>query len=108
MFSLLCRYLEANLRFHACKFCGKLFGVTGGLQTREYCSRVIPGSEKTCKEMGSVRLYEKKIFSEPAIKEYKRSYKAHNARVRYGTMTKAEFTAWSEGSACKARSLRSR
>ena len=25
---LLCRYLEANLRFHACKFCGKLFGVT--------------------------------------------------------------------------------
>ena len=92
---LLCRYLEANLRFHACKFCGKLFGVTGNYK-QEYCSRVIPGSEKTCKEMGSVRLYEKKIFSEPAIKEYKRSYKAHNARVRYGTMTKAEFTAWSK------------
>lgn len=92
---LLCRYLEANLRFHACKFCGKLFGVVGNYK-QEYCSRLIPGSEKTCKEMGSVRLYEKKIFSEPAIKEYKRSYKAHNARVRYGTMSKAEFSAWSK------------
>jgi len=90
---LLCRYLEANLRFHACKFCGKLFGVTGNYK-QEYCSRVIPGSEKTCKEMGSVRLYEKKIFSEPAIKEYKRSYKAHNARIRYGLMTREEFDKW--------------
>ena len=90
---LLCRYLEANLRFHTCKFCGKLFGVTGNYK-QEYCSRVIPGSEKTCKEMGSVRLYEKKIFSEPAIKEYKRSYKAHNARIRYGLMTREEFDKW--------------
>ena len=46
--------------------------------------------------MGSVRLYEKKIFSEPAIKEYKRSYKAHNARIRYGLMTREEFQAWSK------------
>ena len=90
---LLCRYLEANLRFHACKFCGKLFGVVGNYK-QEYCSRVIPGSEKTCKEMGSVRLYEKKIFSEPAIKEYKRSYKAHNARIRYGLMTREDFDKW--------------
>lgn len=90
---LLCRYLEANLRFHTCKFCGKLFGVTGSYK-QEYCSRVIPGSEKTYKEMGSVRLCEKKIFSEPAIKEYKRSYKAHNARIRYGLMTRDEFDKW--------------
>ena len=55
---------------------------------------MISGSEKTCKEMGSVRLYEKKIFSEPAIKEYKRSYKAHNARIRYGLMTREEFDKW--------------
>ena len=91
---LLCRYLDMNLRFRTCKFCGKLFGVTGNYKS-EYCSRVISGSEKTCKEMGSVRLYEKKIFSEPAIKEYKRSYKAHNARIRYGLMTREEFDKWS-------------
>ena len=28
----------------------------------------------------------------PATREFTRSYKAHNARVRYGTMTKAEFS----------------
>jgi hypothetical protein len=98
---LLCRYLEVNLRFRTCKFCGKLFGVTGNYKP-EYCSRVISGSEKTCKEMGSVRLYEKKIFSEPAIKEYKRSYKAHNARIRYGLMTREEFDRW----AAEARAKR--
>ena len=75
---LLCRYLEANLRFDACKFCGKLFGVTGNYK-QEYCSRVIPGSEKTCKEMGSVRLYEKRSSASRPSREYKRSYKAHNA-----------------------------
>lgn len=91
---LLCRYLDMNLRFRTCKFCGRLFGVTGNYKS-EYCSRGISGSEKTCKEMGSVRLYEKKIFSEPAIKEYKRSYKAHNARIRYGLMTREEFDKWS-------------
>lgn len=67
----------------------------------EFCDRLIDGSAKTCKEMGSLRLYEKRKLEEPAIKEYKRSYKAHNARVRYGTMTKAEFTAWSKEARAK-------
>lgn len=37
----------------------------------------------------------------PATREFTRSYKAHNARVRYGTMTKAEFTAWSKDARAK-------
>jgi hypothetical protein len=45
--------------------------------------------------MGSFRLYEKRTLENPTIKEYKRSYKAHNARIRYGTMTREEFSAWS-------------
>lgn len=32
----------------------------------------------------------------PAIREYKRSYKAHNARIRYGLMTREEFSRWSK------------
>lgn len=27
--------------------------------------------------------------------EYKRSYKAHNARIRYGLMTREQFNNWS-------------
>ena len=62
----------------------------------EFCDRLIDGSTKTCKEMGSLRLYEKRKLEELAIKEYKRSYKAHNARIRYGIMTKDEFSQWSK------------
>jgi len=86
--------LRLPLPIHKCKNCGRYFVMTGNI-TQDYCTRLMEGSEKTCKEMGSVRLYEKKIFSEPAIKEYKRSYKAHNARIRYGLMTREEFDKWS-------------
>ena len=92
---ILAEYIRRNLRFRICKFCGRYFGIMGNTRL-EFCDRLIDGSTKTCKEMGSLRLYEKKIFSEPAIKEYKRSYKAHNARIRYGIMTREEFNAWSQ------------
>ena len=62
----------------------------------EFCDRLIDGSAKTCKEIGSLRLYEKRKPEEPAIKEYKRSCKAHNARIRYGLMTREEFNTWSQ------------
>ena len=97
---ILAEYIRRDLRFRVCKFCGRYFGIMGNTRL-EFCDRLIDGSTKTCKEMGSLRLYEKRKLEEPAIKEYKRSYKAHNARVRYGTMTKAEFTAWSKEARAK-------
>ena len=54
------------------------------------------GSEKTCRQMGAVVQYQSRQMKNPAAREFTRSYKAHNARVRYGTMSKAEFTAWSK------------
>ncbi len=30
----------------------------------------------------------------PATREFTRSYKAHNARIRYGLMTREEFDKW--------------
>lgn len=92
---LLCRCLRENLRFHTCKYCGRYFPV-GGDSRLEYCDRLIAGSKKTCKEIGSLRLYEKRKAENPAVREYKRSYKAHNARIRYGIMTREEFSAWSK------------
>ena len=45
--------------------------------------------------------YQSRQMKNPATREFTRSYKAHNARVRYGTMTKAEFTAWSKDARAK-------
>lgn len=92
---VLSEYIRRNLRFRTCKFCGRYFGITGNARV-EFCDRLIDGSKKTCKEIGSVRLYDKRALGNPAIREYKRSYKAHNARIRYGLMTKDEFKAWSK------------
>ncbi|MEG2187943.1 MAG: DUF6076 domain-containing protein, partial [Clostridia bacterium] len=91
---VLAEYLRKDLHFRICKYCGRYFGITGNPKT-EFCDRLIDGSTKTCKETGSFRLYEKRKLENPAVRDYKRSYKAHNARIRYGTMTREAFSAWS-------------
>ena len=87
--------LRLPLPIHKCKNCGRYFVVTGNI-TQDYCTRLMEGSEKTCRQMGAVVQYQSRQMKNPATREFTRSYKAHNARVRYGTMTKAEFTAWSK------------
>ena len=95
------KYLLEKVRFRKCKYCGRYFGVTTK-HNPDYCDRMVGATNKTCKEIGPLRLYEKRKLDDPAIRVYKRSYKAHNARVRYGLMTKEEFSRWSE----KAREKR--
>ena len=87
--------LRLPLAIHKCKNCGRYFVVTGNI-TQDYCMRWMEGSEKTCRQMGAVVQYQSRQMKNPATREFTRSYKAHNARVRYGTMAKAEFTAWSK------------
>lgn len=87
--------LRLPLPIHKCKNCGRYFVVTGNI-TQDYCTRLMEGSEKTCRQMGAVVQYQSRQMKNPAAREFTRSYKAHNARVRYGTMSKAEFTAWSK------------
>lgn len=91
---MLVSYIKYSINFRKCKYCGKYFGIVGNYNT-EYCTRAASQTGKTCRDLGSFRIYEKRIFENPVIKEYKRSYKAHNARVSKGTMTRDEFNAWS-------------
>ena len=92
--------LRLPLPIHKCKNCGRYFVVTGNI-TQDYCTRLMEGSEKTCRQMGAVVQYQSRQMKNPATREFTRSYKAHNARVRYGTMSKAEFTAWSKTARAK-------
>ena len=87
--------LRLPLPVHKCKNCGRYFPVTGNI-TQDYCNRTIEGSDKTCRQMGAVLQYQQRQMQHPAKKEFSRSYKAHNARVRYGTLSKEDFTAWSK------------
>lgn len=101
IYFLISRCLQEEIRMKTCKYCGLLFPVTDNYGA-EYCNRLIDGSTKTCREIGSVRLYEQRILVDPIMQAYKRSYKTHNARIRYGYSTKEEFTAWSK----EARAMR--
>lgn len=92
---VLTKCLQHNVHFRSCKFCHRYFAVTGNPKTK-FCSRLIEGSRKTCKEMGFSRLYAKQVAEQDVGREFRRSYKAHNARVRHGTMTREEFSAWTQ------------
>ena len=87
--------LRLPLPIHKCKNCGRYFVVTGNI-TQDYCTRLMEGSEKTCRQMGAVVQYQSRQMKNPATREFTRSYKAHNARIRYGLMTREEFQAWSK------------
>lgn len=94
-------YLKQGVCFKVCKNCGRYFAVTGSMNA-EYCDRKIEGSQKTCRQMGAVRVYQQKQMKDPILRLYNRAYKTHNARIRYGRMTREEFLEWS----IRARALR--
>ena len=93
-------YLRRAIRFKRCRLCRKLFAAVDGTRTK-YCNRKY-SDKKTCRDIGAVREYQKKILSNPVTRAYNRAYKTHNARIRYGTMTKDEFRIW----AAEAKRLR--
>ena len=92
-------YMTEDVTFRPCKSCGRYFAASG---KAEYCNRLMDGSRKTCREMGAMRLYESNKMKNPALRAYTKSYKTHNARIRYGTLTREQFAAWS----VEARAMR--
>ena len=99
------RYLQSQVIMKPCKYCGRYFTVRGNYAS-EYCDRPIEGSSGTCKEMGAVKIYDRKKNEDPIDRAYKRSYKTHYARIKYGLMTKDEFTAWSIAARAKRSECR--
>lgn len=92
---LIAQYLKGGVRYRRCRFCHRYFSITGNPKT-QFCYRRIEGSRKTCKEMGASRIYIKRVAEQDVIREFRRAYKAHNARVHRGTMTREEFSAWTQ------------
>ena len=90
-----------ELPFRVCKNCGKYFPLTGHINT-EYCDRPFDSAGRTCKEIGALRVWEKKKKENPAFKAYSRAYKKRFAWIRYGKITQEAFYEWSE----QARKMR--
>ena len=93
--------IRQELTFKTCRSCGRYFPNTVHGNS-EYCDRIFQGTDKTCKEIGSVKVYQAKMEEQPEYRVYNRAYKSHFARIKYKRMTKEAFKAWAE----QAREMR--
>lgn len=93
---LLRAIIQQELTFKVCRSCGKYFPATLSHGNSEYCNRLFQDTGKTCKEIGSVKVYQAKLEENPEFKAYNRAYKSHFARIKYKRMTKEQFRVWSE------------
>ena len=92
---LLRNVIRQELTFKTCRSCGRYFPNTVHGNS-EYCDRLFQGTGKTCKEIGSVKVYQAKLEENPEYKVYNRAYKSHFARIKYKRMTKEQFKTWGE------------
>ena len=81
-----------------CANCGRWFLQKPGM-TYAYCDR--PSEElggKTCRDVGAMASFKDKVKNDPLWQIQIRAYKKYFARVRKGTMSKADFEVWSRQS----------
>lgn len=98
---IVAEYIKRGVGVKKCKNCGRDFVSQRNNQV-DYCDRVISNTGKTCRQLGAIRVYQNKQNENPVMREYNKSYKTHNARIRYGTLTKEAFADWS----VRAREMR--
>ena len=90
---LLREFIKANCYYKMCLYCGKYFVPDHG--NAEYCVRPVADSEKTCRDIGATKNYRDRLREDPVQRVYSRAYKTRFARIKYKTMTREEFQAWS-------------
>lgn len=89
------RGIAQNYLPNRCKNCGKYFLIRGSWYYT-YCDNPLANElDKTCRDVGSKRSYEKKCKNDPIWQTYNRAYKAHYARYMKKKMSVAEFEEWS-------------
>ena len=86
--------VKREIRFRVCKNCNRYFPLTG-YANAEYCDRVFDDQGHTCKEMGALKVWQKKA-KKPAYELYSKEYKKRFARIKYGKVTKEDFYKWAE------------
>ena len=87
-----------------CANCGRWFLQRPGA-TFAYCDGVAPGeTERSCREIGAISNFREKVKNSEIWQLHQRAYKKYFARTRKGTMSRAEFEAWSR----EAEQLRDR
>lgn len=78
-----------------CSCCGRYFVPERGYNYR-YCSNIVPGETRSCREIGAARTRQNKLDNSGILTEYQRAYKRYYARVLKAHWTKEQFHLWQE------------
>lgn len=86
--------VTTDTRIRRCKCCKRYF--LPSRKSQEYCTRIAPGSTKTCAEVGPTRTYDSRMIGDKSTSQalYRNAYKTRHARVTRGSMTQADFDEW--------------
>jgi len=90
---LLREFIKINCYYKTCLHCGRYFVPDHG--NAEYCVRPVADGEKTCRDIGATKNYRDRLREDPVQRVYSRAYKTRFARIKYKTMTREDFQAWS-------------
>lgn len=86
--------VRREMKVRICKNCGRYF-IIRGRTTAQYCDRAINGN-RSCREIGAPRVWEKHKHGEPLFVMYRREYKKRFAWIKAGKLTRETFYAWGE------------
>lgn len=86
--------VRREMKVRICKNCGRYF-IIRGRTTAQYCDRAINGN-RSCREIGAPRVWEKRKRGEPLFVMYRREYKKRFAWIKAGKLTRETFYAWGE------------
>ena len=76
------KMITLGITARKCHNCGRYYVVTGRSDT-EYCDRIAPGyADKTCKDIGPIKEYAKRLENNPLLLAYQKAYKAKHAELR--------------------------
>jgi hypothetical protein len=83
-----------DFRLKRCDYCNKFFIKKGKYKT-SYCDRKVPGSNRTCKQIGAQETYRESHKNNDIIKIYNKEYNTRYRRVHdYGFLDEDEFKNW--------------
>lgn len=96
--------IQINAKVKRCKRCGKFFLLKGDYNT-DYCDRILPGNNMTCKKAAATENRKNKVAHNPILKEYEKAYKRMYARCINNKISKEDFRMWADEASCKRDEL---
>lgn len=79
------RMLELDIRFVKCQRCGRYF-VRKTEKEARYCDRIVPGTNKTCKDIATIENFKKNHQDDIPTQIYMLYYKRYKARKDSGAL----------------------